>query len=93
MIGIHNQRVDEITDGRRGAISSKASRMPFYKLLIGILLIFMSAASSFAEQGDAEAQYNLALMYSNGEGVNKDNSEAEYWYRKAVEQGIVPQKD
>ena len=29
-----------------------------------------------AEQGDADAQYNLGVMYANGEGVLKDEAEA-----------------
>lgn len=40
-----------------------------------------------AEQGDADAQYNLGLMYKNGKGVKQDNAEAVKWYRKAAEQG------
>ena len=40
-----------------------------------------------AEQGDAHAQYNLGVMYANGEGVPKDDREAVLWYRKAAEQG------
>ncbi len=40
-----------------------------------------------AEQGDAAAQYNLGLCYCNGEGVEKNMSEAGKWYRKAAEQG------
>jgi uncharacterized protein len=40
-----------------------------------------------AEQGDAEAQYNLGIMYSNGQGVIQDDTEAVNWYRKAAEQG------
>jgi TPR repeat protein len=42
-----------------------------------------------AEQGDADAQYNLALMYENGEGVKKDYKEAVRWYTKAAEQGYA----
>ena len=42
-----------------------------------------------AEQGDASAQYNLALMYDNGEGVPQDYAEAVKWYRLAAEQGIA----
>ena len=34
-----------------------------------------------AEQGDAEAQYSLAVMYDNGEGVLEDDAEAVRWYR------------
>ena len=40
---------------------------------------FATAFTEFklmAEQGDAAAQYNLALMYDNGEGVIEDHKEA-----------------
>ncbi|MDA7897678.1 sel1 repeat family protein, partial [Akkermansiaceae bacterium] len=40
-----------------------------------------------AEQGDANAQYNLGGMYFGGEGVPKDYTEAVKWFRKAAEQG------
>jgi uncharacterized protein len=40
-----------------------------------------------AEQGDAEAQFNLGRIYYSGEGVSQDDSEAVKWYRKAAEQG------
>ncbi|MCH7499255.1 MAG: sel1 repeat family protein [Nitrospinae bacterium] len=41
----------------------------------------------FAEQGFADAQYNLGLMYDNGLGVTQDYVEAVKWYKKAAEQG------
>ena len=40
-----------------------------------------------AEQGIADAQYNLGVMYYNGWGVPQDYSAAVSWYRKAAEQG------
>lgn len=40
-----------------------------------------------AEQGDAEAQFNLGNAYDTGEGVPKDLGKAIEWYRKAAEQG------
>ncbi len=41
-----------------------------------------------AEQGDADAQYKLGLMYAVlGEGVPQDRQEAAKWFRKAAEQG------
>ena len=40
-----------------------------------------------AKQGDAPAQYNLGLMYTQGQGVRQDYVEAVKWYRKAAEQG------
>ena len=38
-------------------------------------------------RGDADAQYKLGLMYSNGEGISQDNKEATKWFQLAVEQG------
>ena len=40
-----------------------------------------------AEQGYAEAQFNLGFMYDNGEGVPQDYKEAVKWYRLSAEQG------
>ena len=40
-----------------------------------------------AEKGLPEAQFNLGLMYNNGQGVPQDYAEAVTWYRKAAEQG------
>ena len=46
-----------------------------------------NAYKPLAEQGNAFAQFNLGLMYYNGEGVIKDYREAVRWWRKAAEQG------
>ncbi len=40
-----------------------------------------------AEQGHAEAQFNLGLMYDIGQGIAHDDAQAVQWYRKAAEQG------
>ena len=40
-----------------------------------------------AEQGDATAQFNLALCYEKGIGVEQDAADAVKWYRAAAEQG------
>ncbi len=40
-----------------------------------------------ANQGVTAAQFNLALMYSEGKGVPQDYAEAVKWYRKAANQG------
>ena len=42
-----------------------------------------------AEQGFAEAQYDLAAMYNFGEGVPQDYAEAVRWTRMAAEQGLA----
>ena len=42
-----------------------------------------------AENGDAEAQYNVGVCYSNGYGVEQDASKAVEWYKKSAEQGYV----
>ena len=43
---------------------------------------------SLAEQGDANAQYNLGISYQKGKGVPQNDAEAVKWYRRAAEQGI-----
>jgi len=67
-------------------------------LLISIIILF-SAVSAFcgefedtlkkAEQGDADAQFNLGFMYDDGEGVPQDYKQAIHWYTKAADQGNV----
>ena len=42
-----------------------------------------------AEQGIAEAQYNLGNMYRKGEGVPQDDKTAVKWYTLAAEQGYA----
>ena len=42
-----------------------------------------------AEQGYASAQYNLGVMYANGEGVLENDKTAVKWYTKAAEQGYA----
>jgi TPR repeat protein len=43
-----------------------------------------------AEQGNAEAQNNLGLVYHYGKGVKPDSEKAVYWWLKAAEQGFPP---
>ena len=40
-----------------------------------------------AEQGDAIAQFNLGIVYANGQGVPQDYAAAVLWFRKAAKQG------
>ena len=40
-----------------------------------------------AEQGDVKAQYNLGLLYLNGDGARQDFQQAFSWFKKAAEQG------
>jgi len=40
-----------------------------------------------AEQGNAVAQYHLAVIYDRGIGVESNDGEALKWYRQAAEQG------
>ena len=40
-----------------------------------------------AQQGHAEAQYNLAVMYNEGRGIPSDRMKAKAWLKKAIGQG------
>ena len=40
-----------------------------------------------ANKGDSKAQVELASFYREGKGVDADETEAAWWYRKAAKQG------
>ena len=90
--------------GSGWASAGSPSPTPQAKTANSSASLFQSAASAYerknypvalkiftklAEQGDASAQFNLGVMYANGEGVPKDASQAVTWYRKAAEQGVA----
>lgn len=45
--------------------------------------------SPLAEQGDANAQYNLGLLYRNGQGVKQNDRQALIWFTRAAQQGLL----
>ncbi len=45
---------------------------------------------ALAEQGDADAQFNLGVMYAEGRGVPKDYVQAYMWLSLAAAQGHEP---
>jgi len=49
----------------------------------------IAALRAKAEQGDAEAQYNLGYAYHFGKGVSLDLGNALKWYRKSAAQGFA----
>jgi TPR repeat protein len=73
------------------------ARMPTWTILGGGYQSYLkgdySAAYNewlpLAELGDAEAQYNLGVMFDEGAGMEQDLAAAAKWYRKAAEQGFV----
>ena len=72
-------------------------------LFLGLFIIFtallatttaatgqeISSLTRSAKSGDAEAQYNLAVLYEEGQGVTKDFGKALSWYHLAAKQGHV----
>ena len=51
---------------------------------------YVQALNSFyalAKEGDADAQYNVGLIYANGKGVKQDMAQAMEWYEKAAKAG------
>lgn len=51
------------------------------------------AALTAAELGDAEAQFTLATMYGDGEGVDQDLDQMFDWMHKAADQGYAKAQD
>jgi TPR repeat protein len=42
-----------------------------------------------AESGHAMAQSNLGLMYTTGDGVGRDDAQAQHWFGRAAAQGYA----
>ena len=63
-----------------GAVSAQAQSGDFASALLKEWL-------PLAEQGNADAQFDLGFMYENGTGVLQDYAEAVKWYRLSAEQG------
>lgn len=55
----------------------------------GDFVIALNEFRKAADEGNADAQYNLGIMYDNGHGVPPNGAEAQRWYRSAAEQGNV----
>ena len=80
---------------RRWAMSGIQGR-PFRGILLAVTISTLLACSTLsadiktlrkqATAGDVDTQYNLGVMYANGQGVPQDYAEAIKWYRKAAEQ-------
>ena len=49
---------------------------------------YLAGLKKSAEQGNAEAQFSLGMMYYvRGDGVEQNDQEAFKWFRKAARQG------
>lgn len=42
-----------------------------------------------AKSGNPQAQVNLANLYDAGEGVERDQKRAAYWYKRAITKGVA----
>ena len=49
----------------------------------------INAIQLAADWGDADAQYNLGVMYHKGDGVPQDYAQAAKWFRLAADQGFA----
>jgi TPR repeat protein len=47
----------------------------------------VSILKPLAKKGDKQAQYQLAVMYSNGQGTAEDPAKAAQWMMKSARQG------
>lgn len=50
----------------------------------------ISGIKKSADRGNAQAHYNLGLMYRNGDGVEKDLNKAKLHLTAAVKGGVKP---
>ena len=48
---------------------------------------FLDKIWCWAAAGDSESQFNVGLVYQNGDGVPRSYKKAVIWWRKAAQQG------
>jgi hypothetical protein len=74
-----------------GAIGGAATAAPLEDAVVacqrGDYATALKVWHPLAEQGDAEAQFHLGVIYESGQGVLRNDAEASKWYRKAADQG------
>jgi TPR repeat protein len=68
---------DAIANFEAGIVAYQANDLP----------LAYAAFLAAAEDGHADSQFNVALMYEKGIGVGKDEKEALVWYGKSALQG------
>ena len=83
----------------KGGLDAKGGFLK--KVLLSLLCVIASSCeqpSAFndfnaimltAEQGDAQAQYTLGLMYEEGDSVERNNAESYKWYLRSATQGVA----
>ena len=54
---------------------------------------FVRHTAAMAEEGIAESQYDLGLMYSTGKGVPLDYVTAHKWFNLAALRGVAEARD
>jgi TPR repeat protein len=50
---------------------------------------YAEALRLWGQSADARAQFGIGQMYYMGQGVLRDNAQADAWYRKAADQGFA----
>ena len=68
---------DVLANFEAGIVAYQANDLP----------LAYAAFLAAAEEGHADSQFNVGLMYEKGIGVGKDEKEAVLWYGKAASQG------
>jgi GAF domain-containing protein len=90
--------------GRRGAPSAQASQQPLveaastssgqsattqHSIAQPPRPKSLAELRKLADQGDAEAQWQMGVRFHNAEGVPHDDAQAMQWFQRAAEQGHV----
>ncbi len=92
LVGLSNGDESNVSSNAQAAFDTGFN---FLKGRGGVDRDYKQAAEWFskaAEQGHADAQYNLGELYNRGRGVKKNKKTAQKWYKAAAEQGHVKAK-
>ena len=69
------------------AMTPQQSAQLFVQAASGKNPAALQSLQAAANNGDANAQYELGFLYAQGQGVPRDDAQAASWWRKAADQG------
>ena len=76
-----------------GMVALLVGAAPLAQIAEGAQDDFIESLRTRANAGDAEAQFNLGVMYFNGEGVPQDDGEAYKWLNLAATYADASDRD
>ena len=82
-IKLYSQAAEQNYTPAQVALGQLNDSAQFFEAAVGWFLMA-------ATQGDAAGQYGLGQMYIEGNGIEKDDAKASYWFKRSAAKNFLP---